>query len=444
MQVLTIITGVFTFLMTCLCFYQAVYIAVSLFCKPKTFGPGKPNRFAVLISARNEEKVIGYLLDSIAAQDYPKELFDVYVVADNCTDRTAEVARAHGANVVERFNKEKRGKGYALDYLLHRIKEKYSGYSYYDGYLVVDADNLLDRNFITEINKVFSAGYRVVTSYRNSKNYEQCWESSGSALMLLRETLHLNNARMILGNSCTVGGTGFVTGHELIERMDGWNHYMLTEDIEFSLECVSLGVKIGYAHEAKLYDEQPINIKQLWNQRMRWSKGYLQAYFAYFIPLCRSFKLKGNKFSAYDMLMNNLPFMLLGIIGTILNLALMITGAVTGQLPFPVGFFGGLINALTGFDPGSYPLLVFGVMFIGFVLNMYLGGVFLGLLIAINAWKEIRCSTGDKVKSIFQFPLILAVIFATSIVAIFRPVEWKAIEHNGTMTIDDISKKKNK
>ena len=87
MQVLSIITGVFTALMTCLCFYQAVYIVVSLFCKPKAFPEGKPNRFAVLISARNEEKVIGYLLDSIAAQDYPKELFDVYVVADNCTGR---------------------------------------------------------------------------------------------------------------------------------------------------------------------------------------------------------------------------------------------------------------------------------------------------------------------------------------------------------------------
>lgn len=420
MQVLSIITGVFTALMTCLCFYQAVYIVVSLFCKPKAFPEGKPNRFAVLISARNEEKVIGYLLDSIAAQDYPNELFDVYVVADNCTDRTAEVARAHGANVVERFNKEKRGKGYALDYLLHKIKEKYSGYTYYDGYLVVDADNLLDKSFITEINKVFSAGYRVVTSYRNSKNYEQCWESSGSALMLLRETLHLNNARMILGNSCTVAGTGFVTGSEIIERMDGWNHYMLTEDIEFSLECVSLGIKIGYAHEAKLYDEQPINIKQLWNQRMRWSKGYLQAYFTYLIPLCRSFKIKGNKFSAYDMLMNNLPFMFLGIIGTVLNLATMITGVATGALT---------------------PIM-FGAMLTGAVVNMYLGGVLLGLLIAINAWKEIRCSTGDKVKSIFQFPLILLIIFATSIVAIFRPVEWKAIEHVGTMTIDDIANKK--
>lgn len=420
MQVLTIITGIFSFVMTCLCFYQAVYIAVSLFCKPKTFPKGKPNRFAVLISARNEEKVIGYLLDSINAQDYPRELFDVYVVADNCTDRTAQVAAAHGAEVYERFNTEKKGKGYALDYLLHRIKKKYSGYSYYDGYLVVDADNLLDRSFITEINKVFSAGYRVVTSYRNSKNYPQCWESSGSALMLLRETLHLNNARMILGNSCTVAGTGFVTGHEIIERMDGWNHYMLTEDIEFSLECVSLGIKIGYAHEAKLYDEQPITFKQVWNQRMRWSKGYLQAYFAYFIPLCRSFKIKGNRFSAYDMLMNNLPFMILGIIGTVLNLVTMTVGVAT--------------SALTP--------LMFGIMLVWTVLSMYLGALLIGVLIGINAWSEIRCTTGQKLKSFLLFPLIMVVIFATSIVAIFRPVEWKAIEHVGAMTLDDIEKSK--
>ena len=91
--------------------YQMYYILVPFIKKEKPQSAGGNNRFAVLISARNESNVIGELLGSINGQTYPKELVDVYVVADNCTDNTADIARKHGARVFERFNKEKRGKG---------------------------------------------------------------------------------------------------------------------------------------------------------------------------------------------------------------------------------------------------------------------------------------------------------------------------------------------
>ena len=148
--------------------YQFYYVAVALLRRKKFAGRNENHRIAVLIAARNEENVIGQLLDSIRAQSYPMDRVDVFVGADNCTDDTAGVARAHGATVFERFNTEQVGKGYVLNDMLRRIRRP--GRRHYDAYLVLDADNILDPNFLSEIEKVYSAGYEIVTCYRNSKN----------------------------------------------------------------------------------------------------------------------------------------------------------------------------------------------------------------------------------------------------------------------------------
>lgn len=150
-------------------FYQFVYIPVVIFGKNKKKYPkGTPHKFACLIAARNEALVIGDLLDSIKKQTYPAELITVFVIADNCTDNTAEIARERGAVVYERQNRELVGKGYALDSLMNSIESDFG--DVFDGYLIIDADNVLDPHFIDEMNNTFSDGFDIVTSYRNSKN----------------------------------------------------------------------------------------------------------------------------------------------------------------------------------------------------------------------------------------------------------------------------------
>ena len=109
----------------CACYaYQFVYIPVAWLNRKKPLPDGEPHRFAVLIAARNEEAVIGGLIDSLKRQEYPADLIDIYVVADNCTDRTARVAESHGATVFERFDDARVGKGYALNFLLGKIEER--------------------------------------------------------------------------------------------------------------------------------------------------------------------------------------------------------------------------------------------------------------------------------------------------------------------------------
>lgn len=198
------------FIIMCLFFvcysYQFFYIPVSLLGKHRPHSAVKIHRYAILIAARNEREVIGQLIDSVRAQDYPAELIDIFVAADNCTDDTALIARSHGAVVYERQNRELCGQGICPRFLLSEIGRRADGD--YDGFFVLDADNILSPDYISEMNKTFSDGYEIVTSYRNSKNYGDNWISAGYALWFLREARYLNNARMLLGSSCAVSGTG--------------------------------------------------------------------------------------------------------------------------------------------------------------------------------------------------------------------------------------------
>ena len=158
--------------------YQFLYIPLVLAKKQRPLPcPPSPHRYAVLIAARNEAAVIGGLLDSLRQQTYDPTLLTVFVVADNCTDGTADIARRRGAVVYERFNHINVGKGYALDFLTQHIKADYP--DGFDGYFVFDADNVLSPDYIERMNAVFSGGYEIVTSYRNSKNFGGNWISAG-------------------------------------------------------------------------------------------------------------------------------------------------------------------------------------------------------------------------------------------------------------------------
>ena len=358
----------------CCYFYQVVFVFIRLMKKDTERGERPFHRYAVVISARNESAVIGGLLQSINQQKYPKELLDVYVVADNCTDNTAEIARQNGARVYERFNRVQVGKGYALNYIFGQIDQE-KGIRYYDGYMVFDADNVLDENYVREMNKVFDDGYPVLTSYRNSKNYDSNWISAGYALWFLRESKYLNGARMQCGTSCAISGTGFLVSSAIIEHNKGWKHHLLTEDIEFSVDNIIQGQVIGYCEKAVLYDEQPIRFKESWNQRLRWAKGFYQVVGKYGKGLLKG-AVKEHSFQCFDMLMNIAPAMLLTIATLLVN-----GGAMAA----------GLINE----DAGLY--LLAGGQILNNVISIYLSLLFFGTVTTITEWKQIHCPWQKKI-----------------------------------------------
>lgn len=197
--------------------YQFAYIPVPWLKKEPAHREEKRHRFAVLICARNEERVIAKLIESIHGQTYDRGSVRIFVMADNCTDNTARAARNAGAIVYKRNNPFLVGKGYALEELLDNIAEDYPR-GYFDGYFVFDADNVLDKNYIKEMNRTFCDGYDIITSYRDSKNYGSNWISAGYALWFLRESRYLNHARFLLGTSCAVSGTGFFSAKESLKK----------------------------------------------------------------------------------------------------------------------------------------------------------------------------------------------------------------------------------
>lgn len=394
--------------------YQFFYIIVALIAKPKVYTESRKHRFAVMISARNEEAVIGELIKSIKAQKYPAELIDIFVVADNCSDNTAKVAAEAGVTAVwERTNTERVGKGYALNFLFEHVGE--SSEHVYDGYFIFDADNLLDENFISEMNKTFTAGYRIITCYRNSKNYGTNWISAGYSLWFLREARFLNYSRMLLGLSCAVSGTGFLIHIDIIKRNNGWKHYLLTEDIEFTIDSIIHGEKIGYCDSAVLYDEQPVTFGQSWRQRIRWSKGYLQVFGRYGFALLKRVITKGS-LSAVDMTMTILPAIVLTIAGVILNV-----GVATAGILF--------------YDAEISPAIssIFET-----VRNAYLMLSLIGVLTVITEWDRIYAKKNAKILYIFTFPIFLFTYIPISVAAMFKRIEWKPISHGVVKTLEEV------
>ena len=404
-----------------LCYsYQFLYILVPVLKKAKPHKEEQVHNYAVLISARNEQAVIGNLLDSIARQTYERGSVTVFVVADNCTDETARVASEHGAVVFERFDTSRVGKGYALAWLMERIDERYPDKPF-DGYFVFDADNVLEESYIAEMNRTFSDGYEVVTSYRNSKNYGDNWISAGYALWFLRESQFLNRCRALLGTSAAVSGTGFLFSRRAIDECGGWHFFLLTEDIEFTIECVTRGWKIGYCEKAVLYDEQPTTFRQSWDQRLRWSKGFYQVDRAYTLPLLKGCLRWGHKgTSCYDMFATVAPGMLLTLFIILFN------GVVLAAcLTQPTHMAARIIHECLGFIGSN-------------LWNFYLGLLAYGMLTVLSEWRHISAAPMQKIGYVFTFPVFMFTYIPISIAALVRKVEWKPIYHTAAKKLNEL------
>ncbi len=387
--------------------YQFIYTLTVLFRKEKVIPFGKANRFAVMICARNEERVIGDLIESIHNQTYDQKLIRIFVLADNCSDRTAYVARQAGATVYERYDEKHVGKGYALSCLMrHMQSDSPEGF---DGYLVFDADNILAPDYIEQMNRTFSEGHDIVIGYRNSKNYGDNWISAGTGLWYLHESRYLNHARHILGISCHVNGTGFLFSRKVAEELGPWPFHCLVEDIEFSANEILKGYRIAFCPTAMLYDEQPTDIIQSWRQRRRWCRGGLQIYRRYGLSLARG--AFHGCMSCFDLIMSTMPAYLLSVISLGLN----------------------LLNLMHCMASGESIMTMAGSL-LKMVIGMYVIMYTVGLLTTVTEWRNIRTSPKRKILFIFTFPLFMITYIPVAVSALLFKVEWKPVEHRVTLS----------
>ncbi|MCK9478252.1 MAG: glycosyltransferase [Firmicutes bacterium] len=250
------------------------YFFISLFSFiPRKEGDVDDTRFrkyALLVAAHNERLVIENMIESLKKLDYPKEKYEIFVIADNCTDDTARIATASGATVLERFNTNQRGKGYALEWMFEKL---YKMDKQFDSVVIFDADNIVDKDFLKSINKQHLKGSKVVQGYIDSKNPNDSWITYSYAISFWSINKLFQQSRANLNLGCQLCGTGFSVDIDVLKEI-GWGATCLTEDMEFTMKLSLNDIKVGWANDAIVYDEKPLTLSQSWKQRTRWMQGH--------------------------------------------------------------------------------------------------------------------------------------------------------------------------
>jgi cellulose synthase/poly-beta-1,6-N-acetylglucosamine synthase-like glycosyltransferase len=275
--------------------YQVTIALFGIKKRPETKILTPVKSFAMIVPAHNEEQVIAETVHSLRAVDYPPELYEIFVVADNCSDATAENARKAGATVLERENLELRGKPFAFQWAFEQIEA--SGKNF-DGIVTIDADNVVSANLLSEFNSHMLKGEQVIQAYLDTKNPNDTWVTWAYAMAFWLAARTYQLARYQLGLPCALGGTGFCIDTKVL-REYGWDVTSLTDDLEYTMRVLLHGIKPTWAHDAVIYDEKPLALGPSMRQRLRWMQGHWDVAFRYFGPLLKK-GIRERNFAAID------------------------------------------------------------------------------------------------------------------------------------------------
>ena len=409
MDYLYILREALVWMVTIFWLYQVVVSLCSLVkLKDKPLKVKKDHRFMAIIPAHNEEAVVGNLIESLKNQTYDKDLYDIYVIADNCTDNTAKIAKEAGAIVYERYDETKKTKGYALNWFL---QQKIAEDAPYDAFFVFDADNIVDKNFIKNMNKKLCQGEDVVQGYRDIKNPSDNWITAGYAIFYWQMHRFYHLARYNLGLSPLLNGTGFMVKFDVV-KPQGWDTETLTEDIEFSLKRIIKGKKLGWATDAIVYDEQPTGFRQSWSQRSRWTVGHIQCIKRYTKELAIAAK-ENKKMINLDGLLyivGSIPMFIITIALLLTNFIMYNSASITTAE---------LVKNLIMYLVPTFVLPIFVGMF-----AMWLDG------------RKIK----PMAKGLLCYPLFLLTWICINFKCLFiRNTSWEKINHVRSIKISDVS-----
>lgn len=364
-------------------------------------------KIAALVAARNEECVIGSLVTSLVKQDYPEELFDVFVIPNNCNDDTEGAAKKAGAKILT-CDVPVKSKGDVLKFAFEKLANED-----YDAYLVFDSDNIVDKNFVKRMNDTLCDGFEVAQGYRDSKNASDNWITGSYSIFYWIQNFFFNRSRMYIKGSSSINGTGFMIKKSVIEK-EGFETFTLTEDVEFTAQCAIKNRRIAFVEDAITYDEQPLKFGASWIQRSRWTTGNLQCFVRYDWKLLKAF-FKNHNISAIDM-----ALVFFAPIGQVISFVLTVV-----LILFK-------IYGIELFDVFSY-MFSFGFLF--FILG-YIANIIVNVFI-------VKYNKKNKVASLLSgilfFPIFLFTWIPINIKCLFkRDSKWKEIKHTRSINIDEI------
>ena len=367
------------------------------------------HKFAILIASRNEENVIENLVKSLIKQDYPEDLFDVYVIPNNCTDSTEKVAKEAGAKIIK-CTVPTKSKGEVLRFTFDKLSSKKD----IDAYIIFDADNVVHPEFLARMNDALCEGHKVAQGFRDSKNPSDNWISGSYSIFYWIQNFFFSKARMQMGGSSSINGTGFMVKKEVIDEF-GFNTVTLTEDVEFTAQCALNGIKIMFVEDAITYDEQPTEFKASWKQRKRWSMGNIQCFRTYNKSLIRTYSKTGF-LPCLDMLLSFMaPYM--QIVATLLTIVLIIFRFANIQL----------------YDVFAY-MYSYGILFF---FIAYLANVAINIFVIKYNKKSVK----EIMSGILLFTFFILTWIPINAICLFKKdLVWEPIKHKRSVNIDEIKK----
>ncbi len=372
---------------------------LALFMPYKKWKPtNKYNRHAIVIPAHNEQHIVGELIKSLLELDYPRDKYKIFVVADNCTDDTAKVAREMGADFVyERFNKTLIGPNFAVHELLVKINEMYPGE--FDSYCWFDADNIVAKDWLKKMNDAFNdpKQYDYLTSFRDTENFSDNWISACNSIQFLWNTSHLQLSRRMLGIPYPVTGAGFMIRWSLLEKNNYWGDYTsMVHDTEFSYDALCKKWKGAHVDQAVFYDLQPTKFNVSYNQRTRWTVGNYKLKKAENKKIVKDFfkpDLPTKKFAHLDFWVITTPAYFWFFLLLVLNIAITITSSLK----------------LVYVDHGPTFFNMLGVLVVPLMfVYYYLTAWFMCLFTYIRQAKKLkRFKAKDKFVALFSYPIFM-------------------------------------
>ncbi|WP_028545997.1 glycosyltransferase family 2 protein [Paenibacillus taiwanensis] len=373
----------------------------------KQFEPKKT--FAVLVAAHNEEAVIDALMENLKTVDYPKDMYDVFVICDNCTDNTAEIVREHGWTACERHNPHQRGKGYAIEWMLKKLWEMPRQF---DAVVMLDADNLVSPDFLREMNNDLCSGARVIQGYIDTKNPHDSWITAayGVTYWYCNRLWQLSRTNLKMANF--LGGTGMCFENQLLKDM-GWGATSLVEDLEFTVRCVKNGVNPVFNYKARVYDEKPLTFKASARQRLRWMQGHFTVARRYFFPLLWQ-SLKERNLAKFDTALY-----------TITVYTVLVTFLLTGYMWVDAALFNGPnFPTLYEYLPTWLAVVSVVATCAAFILALVLEGV--------KSWRVYA--------SLITFPIFLLSWWPITFYAFFTQNNkvWSHTEHTRVVRLDEV------
>lgn len=329
-------------------YYVFLYIVGFIFHKQKYPMVEDKQKFCVFVPCHNEGPVVAATVENYTHIDYAEDLYDIYFIADNCSDDTASILREaikqsgkRNFHVLVRKEKDinKRGKPHALRWAIDALESQHLFYSYYDMMIIFDADNFVDAGILKHINSQYLSIKDkkkpvMIQCYLDSKNhnslvargYFQSYRVTNAFWQISKQKLHLNPA---------IGGTGFAVTTKFLKEIGGYSCTSLTEDLEIQTIATVKNRRIEYNGNVRVYDEKPTKLKQSFVQRTRWAQGHWWLFFKYtpllLIQLFNPFTIR-NFFKKLDMIMYLAArlFSIVSSITIVLNLFYLISCLIMG------------------------------------------------------------------------------------------------------------------